>query len=420
MRFAATLTAALLVAACSESVVAPTAELRRTTSSANVASTTGFEMVVLPVLSEAFPYGFVMDVDEHGHAVGFASNDAGTNRAVLWSGGTVTDLGAGSGWSLAFGINESHEIVGYYVGADFLQRPFVWKAGSYETLPGTGSSNHGEAFSINESGVIVGYTVSEVSGGRGARWARNLSGAYVLTTLNPPGDEAISQTNKINDAGTSVGISHSSISNFRATIWTSAGAATDVGLGALESINAAGEYVGAASQETGGVIAFRGIGAVRTPLEGGALAHALDINDHGLVVGINNDGNQHPALWIGTQYTDLGGRTPTSYGHARAISNRGVIGGTSDGGPVLWILPPSTPEAIIDALLEDVAGLNIPNRAALTSLLTNARKNLHNPSATVLLRNFITQVEHAVRKGQLSATDGAALIQQARAAIDLL
>src|SRR5262245_58551595 len=55
----------------------------------------------------------VVDVNELGQAVGYASNPNGTHHAVLWHNGTMIDLGTlGGQFSSAQAINDLGQVVG--------------------------------------------------------------------------------------------------------------------------------------------------------------------------------------------------------------------------------------------------------------------------------------------------------------------
>ncbi|MGD1867545.1 MAG: DUF3466 family protein [Phormidesmis sp.] len=67
----------------------------------------------------------------------------------------ITDLGTlGGESSLAYGLNETGDVVGVSEGADGVNRAFVWSDGSMKTLPDLGFG--GVAYDINNSGDITG------------------------------------------------------------------------------------------------------------------------------------------------------------------------------------------------------------------------------------------------------------------------
>jgi uncharacterized membrane protein len=68
--------------------------------------------------------------------------------------------GSGSGQAEAGGINDSGQIVGFYIDSSGIDHGFLDSNGHYTTLndpsAGTGSGQGTLAFGINDSGQIVG------------------------------------------------------------------------------------------------------------------------------------------------------------------------------------------------------------------------------------------------------------------------
>jgi len=107
------------------------------------------------------------DINDAGTIVGWSRVATGTHHAFVYSGGSMTNIGAAYGWNTASearAINNSNVAVGYYVGA-FGFQAFRWTTGgvldlvdSYESwwwppFPPMQSS----AQSISDSGAIVGW-----------------------------------------------------------------------------------------------------------------------------------------------------------------------------------------------------------------------------------------------------------------------
>src|SRR5262249_49744538 len=63
---------------------------------------------------------------------------------------------AGSGGTLASGINNLGQIVGYYAGSDQKYHGFVYNNGAYSSLDDPATSNGTVAAGINDSGQIAG------------------------------------------------------------------------------------------------------------------------------------------------------------------------------------------------------------------------------------------------------------------------
>jgi uncharacterized membrane protein len=101
-------------------------------------------------------------LDVPGSSVAFGVNNSGQvvgfsgSGSFLWSGGTLTILNPPAGWDLfwARGVNDSGQIVGSYY-ADGRYHGFLLSGGRYTTLDLPGSVNT-LAFGINNAGQVVG------------------------------------------------------------------------------------------------------------------------------------------------------------------------------------------------------------------------------------------------------------------------
>jgi probable HAF family extracellular repeat protein len=106
----------------------------------------------------------VVAMNNHRLRVGTSDSPDG-DRAVLWTGRAITNLGVlpGDLTSSANDVNDHGQVVGTS-GAAAL-RPFVWKDGVMTELPkfAPAASFHGAALSINDRGTIVG-TMTGVGG----------------------------------------------------------------------------------------------------------------------------------------------------------------------------------------------------------------------------------------------------------------
>lgn len=115
-------------------------------------------------------YSDAYAVNASGRVTGFSANAAGTDRAFLWSSGTMTDLGAlvqsgiSKTWSYGYSINTTGQVVGVAYDASFVNS-FAWFY-TGTTVKGLGHLGGGnaEAVGINDSGQIVGF--STTSAGR--------------------------------------------------------------------------------------------------------------------------------------------------------------------------------------------------------------------------------------------------------------
>jgi probable HAF family extracellular repeat protein len=82
----------------------------------------------------------------------------GSGHGLLWSGGTVTDLGAlpGAATTVGRAINDAGVIVGESLVPPVGFRAFVWQDGIITALPNMPGGTESYAFEINNRGQIVG------------------------------------------------------------------------------------------------------------------------------------------------------------------------------------------------------------------------------------------------------------------------
>lgn len=91
--------------------------------------------------------GNATSINESGQIAGL-----GGGSAVVLSGGVTTSLGAPAGFSIAYDINNSGQIVGDYRDSD--DHAFFYSNGLFTPIPAGGISSH--AFAINNWGQVVG------------------------------------------------------------------------------------------------------------------------------------------------------------------------------------------------------------------------------------------------------------------------
>jgi chitinase len=146
-------------------------------------------------------FGIAYDINNTGQIVGVTGAQNGYH-AFLYSGGTMTDLGTLGGWlSVARGINDAGQIVGYSLTADWKMHAFLYDNGQMIDL-GTLAGNYSYAYGINNSGQIVGVTTFT----QGTQFHAFLYDNGEMIDLGTLGGD-LSAGRGINDAGQIVGIS---------------------------------------------------------------------------------------------------------------------------------------------------------------------------------------------------------------------
>jgi probable HAF family extracellular repeat protein len=275
-----------------------------------------------------------------GQVVGWSETNDGGEHAFLWNGSVLVDLhpsnGQSYGASYAYGINEPGQVVG-----SLGERATVWNRGTAVDL-GTLAGPFSSAYGINSGPQVVGWSCAadDCSVRRAFFW--NGGAPIDLGTLGGPDSHAYG----INDARQVVGWSYVATTpgNFaqHATLWEG-GAITDLGtLGGLHSyalgINNSGQVVGwsyttddaawhATLWENGTLIDLGSLG--------GTESYAYDINEAGHAVGeslISGDSGSHAFFWNGSTLIDLNTLLDSSGAgwtleSAQAINDAGQIAG---------------------------------------------------------------------------------------------
>src|SRR5262249_13462663 len=97
-------------------------------------------------------------INNAGQIVGYYVNASGVYQGFLYSGGTYTALSdpLGANGTYALGINDSGQIVGYYFDSNHIEHGFLYSGGTYTTIDDPPATNRTFAVGINASGQIVG------------------------------------------------------------------------------------------------------------------------------------------------------------------------------------------------------------------------------------------------------------------------
>jgi len=270
------------------------------------------------------------DVNDAGEVVGWASNPSGPARAFLYSGGTMEEVDPGfGGWTgVAYGINDSSQVVGVAARKYTLlqyDHAFRWTDANEDGVVDAGevlellalngqTTSTSYARDVNEAGQVVGYSRAGLHDH--AFFFHDANGDGVvdpgeLVDLGTFGGNA-SLAYGINDAGQVVGGAQTAASRTHAFVWTDANGnwALDAGemadLGTLggdsseaRAISQSGQVVGYAQNADAAVRAFVYAGGKMLDLNelihseaGWTLQEAWDVNQSGQIVGIGkNPGN---------------------------------------------------------------------------------------------------------------------------------
>ncbi|MEY4562254.1 MAG: hypothetical protein RLZZ618_1531 [Pseudomonadota bacterium] len=256
-------------------------------------------------------------INNAGQIAGWTySASDGLQQAAMWNGLTATTLDPFPGLprSVSNGINSAGRVVGFAVvdTAAYPQRPVLWNAGGTTSFD-TQGGHHAVAYAINDHGQTAGASNSATSEWHQATlW--NGTAATTLTSLGGLTSEA----RDLNNAGQVVGYADTTSGSSHATLWHN-GTVTDLGtLGGSYSlatgINEGGTIVGrSATAGTGEAHATVWSGGVLTDLgtllgphhDNFSSAHA--INGAGDIVGLSSDGQYGTlaTLWRDGEAVDL-------------------------------------------------------------------------------------------------------------------
>jgi len=258
---------------------------------------------LLPGGWESFAYG----LNNNGQVVGSALNSGGYVHAFLWdSTNGMQDLGTLGGlYSHGRGINDSGQVAGYSETSpgSFLERAFLWSGGAMTNLgllPSGGNASAG--YAINALGHVAGHAIPSSGSFHGFLW----NGVAMTDIGALAGD--YTEAYGINNSDQITGMSTINIgSPGHAFRWSSTNGIQSIGTlpGATfcygKGINSAGHIVGHAD----GAAAFYYDGTTLTNLNsliptnsGWNLLSAEGINDAGQIIGrgISPGGQPHAFL----------------------------------------------------------------------------------------------------------------------------
>lgn len=135
-------------------------------------------------------------INSLGQVVGYAAM-SGRGHGALFSNGNIADLGSDS---QAFGINTSGQIAGFaFIPPDYPQRAVLYSGGTQTDL-GTLGGTESVAYAINASGQIVGHAKTPNNADQHA-FLYSGGAMYDLNSVLPASSFPMLEARGINDAG---------------------------------------------------------------------------------------------------------------------------------------------------------------------------------------------------------------------------
>ena len=337
---------------------------------------TSYSVTNLGILAGGgFTESLGLALSANGQVTGISQGSTDPHAFRWTSGGGMQDVGTlgGNGFldnSYGNGINSAGQVAGksyYNTGfAGVVDRAFVWTPGSGMQMLPTLGGNSGVAYGINDSGQVVGVASNASGRDRPFLWTATggIQDLGVLSGYNA------GLANAINASGQVAGYSSlgNSAGTERAFRWTAAGGMQDLGVGngsQAYGISASGAVVGYIVNVGGDAHPFlwTAPSTVQTLPDYGGLGLAYGINSSGLIVGQVETapaaGTSVAALWQGGSLIDLNTLLPASSGWvlegAFAVNDAGQITGygTYNGEYRAFLLNPvlDVPEPATAALL---------------------------------------------------------------------
>jgi probable HAF family extracellular repeat protein len=241
----------------------------------------------MTVIGPAGEFSFASGINNAGQVIGFSEHSDGSYYAFMGTGGSPTNLGTLGGNSDALGINNHGQVVGH-LSADCcsdLGSAFLYSGGTLTDLGRFGRPGS-LASGINDSGQIVGWVYL----GPGQERAFSYSSGTISDLGTLGGSSSLAR--QVNNAGQIVGESDTVGAFSPHAFLYAGGTMADLGtLGGGSSsaygINGAGQVVGGAELAGGGYHAFVYAGGIMSDL--GTLyddnSTAYGINAAGQIVG---------------------------------------------------------------------------------------------------------------------------------------
>lgn len=337
-----------------------------------------------------------------------AANARPDTAAALYS---VTDLGTlGTGnLSVANGINNTGEVVGYTDVTVGLPHGFRWSGGVMTDLGVESGGDDSVAQAVNDAGQIAG-TADRQSGGYGypVRW----SASGVLTDLGGSVTNELGVGNAIDPAGRVAGGQRPANSEGSpvAELYDANGAPTYLGnppdsLNAATGINAVDQVVGSPAfvWKAGTLTSLPALPGAPAG-DAGATAISISGQIAGWSATAGTSGAQDAVVWSGAggTVTDLGTIGSIAYNQANAINAAGQVVGTADphcspcATPVAWLHDPgATALTDLNTLIPSGSGWTLEQANGINDRGQIVGAGLHNGAlhAYLLTPSFTANVD---------------------------
>jgi len=158
-------------------------------------------LVDLGSFPPASNFSVAQGINSFGDVVGYSDHSDSLNqRAVLWSQGTLHDLGTlpGGTTSLANAINDLGQITGYSNGSGISVHAVLWSKENGIHDLGALSGGYSQGVAINIQGEVSGFSITEDGKSHAVLWSKPL-GIRALPMLSPQDTSA--SGNGVNNLG---------------------------------------------------------------------------------------------------------------------------------------------------------------------------------------------------------------------------
>jgi probable HAF family extracellular repeat protein len=262
---------------------------------------------------------------------------------------TITELGTlGGAESVAYGLNDANQVVGWSHATNSEMHAFVWTNGSMADL-GTLGGPASVAWAINNAGVVVGESLPKGQTGSTNFRAFVYQQQQMVPLATLGGTWSVAYD--INENGTIAGLSYNMLQREQAVTWSAAGSITNIA-----------QAGGATDQRT----------------------RAYGLNDAGVVTGWGYTplgGPNNAFTYGGGQWTQIGGFGQFQNAEAYDIGNSGIVVGSSapqtggDWHAAIWLPANPTQAVILGTLpgfpLAELDDINSQNHAVGRAYITN-------------------------------------------------